>query len=89
MPFHLQVGGLGDVVSGLSKSLQKRGHFVEVVLPKYDCMQYDRIRDLRVSCDFGNYFKVPGFHEHLNDLITGTGPRCDGRIILCRPAIQK
>ncbi|PON74029.1 Glycogen synthase [Trema orientale] len=43
-----KVGGLGDVVTGLSKSLQKRGHLVEIVLPKYDCMQYDQIRDLRV-----------------------------------------
>lgn len=57
MLFHLQVGGLGDVVSGLSKSLQKRGHLVEIILPKYDCMQYDRIRDLRVSFDSTNYFK--------------------------------
>ncbi|KAM4112186.1 hypothetical protein ACJW30_05G121800 [Castanea mollissima] len=43
-----KVGGLGDVVAGLGKALQKRGHLVEIVLPKYDCMQYDRIRDLRV-----------------------------------------
>ncbi|PON39961.1 Glycogen synthase [Parasponia andersonii] len=43
-----KVGGLGDVVTGLSKSLQKRGHLVEIVLPKYDCMQYDQIRNLRV-----------------------------------------
>ncbi|KAF8413599.1 hypothetical protein HHK36_001591 [Tetracentron sinense] len=43
-----KVGGLGDVVSGLSKALQKKGHLVEIVLPKYDCMQYDRIGDLRV-----------------------------------------
>ncbi|MCH93239.1 putative starch synthase 4 chloroplastic/amyloplastic-like, partial [Trifolium medium] len=41
------VGGLGDVVSGLSKALQKKGHLVEIVLPKYDCMQYDRIGDIR------------------------------------------
>jgi glycogen synthase len=44
----LQVGGLGDVVTGLCKALQKRGHLVEIVLPKYDCMQYDRIHNLRV-----------------------------------------
>lgn len=43
-----QVGGLGDVVAGLGKALQKKGHLVEIVLPKYDCMQYDRIDDLRV-----------------------------------------
>ncbi|OVA00420.1 Glycosyl transferase [Macleaya cordata] len=42
-----KVGGLGDVVSGLSKALQKKGHLVEVVLPKYDCMQNERIGDMR------------------------------------------
>ncbi|XP_068658248.1 probable starch synthase 4, chloroplastic/amyloplastic isoform X2 [Aristolochia californica] len=42
-----KVGGLGDVVCGLSKALQKKGHLVEVVLPKYDCMQYDRIGDFK------------------------------------------
>ncbi|KAF1888421.1 hypothetical protein Lal_00011191 [Lupinus albus] len=42
-----EVGGLGDVVSGLCKALQKKGHLVEIVLPKYDCIQYDRIRDFR------------------------------------------
>ncbi|XP_015876990.2 probable starch synthase 4, chloroplastic/amyloplastic isoform X1 [Ziziphus jujuba] len=42
-----KVGGLGDVVTGLGKALQKRGHLVEVVLPKYDCMQYDHVHDLR------------------------------------------
>lgn len=44
----LKVGGLGDVVTGLSKALQKKGHLVEIVLPKYDCMQYDLIQNLRV-----------------------------------------
>ncbi|GAB4837266.1 hypothetical protein Ancab_002168 [Ancistrocladus abbreviatus] len=43
----LKVGGLGDVVTGLSKALQEKGHLVEIVLPKYDCMQYDLIHDLR------------------------------------------
>ncbi|TKY59617.1 starch synthase 4 [Spatholobus suberectus] len=42
-----KVGGLGDVISGLSKALQKKGHLVEIVLPKYDCMQYDRVHNLR------------------------------------------
>ncbi|MED6192878.1 putative starch synthase 4, chloroplastic/amyloplastic [Stylosanthes scabra] len=42
-----KVGGLGDVICGLGKALQRKGHLVEIVLPKYDCMQYDRIRDLR------------------------------------------
>jgi starch synthase len=38
-----KVGGLGDVVEGLSSELQLRGHAVEIILPKYDCMRYDHI----------------------------------------------
>ncbi|KAL2494575.1 putative starch synthase 4 [Forsythia ovata] len=43
-----KVGGLGDVVAGLSKALQKKGHLVEIVLPKYDCMHYELVQDLKV-----------------------------------------
>ena len=50
-----KVGGLGDVVYGLSRELQVRGNRVEVILPMYDCMRYDQIlgmhkvyEDLRV-----------------------------------------
>ena len=32
----VQVGGLADVVPGLSRELEIRGHAVEVILPKYD-----------------------------------------------------
>ncbi len=38
-----KVGGLGDVIYGLSRELQVLGNYVEVVLPKYDCMRYDQI----------------------------------------------
>jgi starch synthase len=38
-----KVGGLADVVQGLSKELSIRGHAVEIILPKYDCMRYDRV----------------------------------------------
>ncbi|XP_054777197.1 probable starch synthase 4, chloroplastic/amyloplastic isoform X2 [Prosopis cineraria] len=52
-----KVGGLGDVVCGLSKALQKKGHLVEIVLPKYDCMQYEQIRELRVlDVEIESYF---------------------------------
>lgn len=36
-------GGLGDVVYGLSRELEIRGHAVEIVLPKYDCMRFDAV----------------------------------------------
>lgn len=44
-------------MTGLGKALQNRGHLVEIVLPKYDCMEYDRIRDLRVSFYLGKNFE--------------------------------
>ena len=42
-----KAGGLGDVVSGLSRELELRGNAVEVILPKYASLQYSRIWDLR------------------------------------------
>ncbi|MFP4242722.1 MAG: glycogen synthase [Chitinispirillaceae bacterium] len=38
-----KVGGLADVVFGLSWELAIRGNEVEIILPKYDCMRYDHI----------------------------------------------
>ncbi len=47
-----QVGGLADVVTGLGRALQRAGHLVEVVLPKYDAMDYSVvIRATRVIWD--------------------------------------
>lgn len=45
----VQVGGLGDVVSGLGRELEMRGNDVELILPKYDAMRYDRIWGLTVD----------------------------------------
>ena len=44
-----KVGGLGDVVFGLSRELELRGNAVEIILPKYDCMDYGQIWGLTVS----------------------------------------
>ena len=44
-----QAGGLGEVVFGLSRELELRGHTVEIIMPKYDCMRYDQIFGLSVS----------------------------------------
>lgn len=45
----IQVGGLADVVQGLSRELEIRGNCVEIILPKYDCMRYDRIYGLTID----------------------------------------
>ena len=46
-----QAGGLGEVVFGLSRELEVRGHAVEIILPKYARMRYDRIWGLGVAFD--------------------------------------
>ncbi len=43
-----KVGGLADVLHGLSKQLVKEGHKVEIILPKYDTLRYDLLKNLKV-----------------------------------------
>ena len=38
-----KVGGLADVVFGLSGEIERRGNHVEIILPKYASMRYDHI----------------------------------------------
>lgn len=54
-----KAGGLGDVVQGLGRELMLRGQRLEIILPKYDCMRYDRIENLQ-KCYSGLW--VP-YHE--------------------------
>ncbi|MBK1716918.1 starch synthase [Thiocystis violacea] len=42
-----KVGGLADVVFGLTRELAIRGNHVEIILPKYASMRYDQIFDLQ------------------------------------------
>jgi starch synthase len=46
-----KVGGLADVVFGLTRELAIRGNHVETILPKYDTLRYDHIFDLRPVFD--------------------------------------
>ncbi len=55
-----KVGGLADVVHGLSKELAIRGNAVEIILPKYDCLRYDNIWGL-TKC-YSDLW-VPYFHR--------------------------
>ena len=42
-----KVGGLADVVHGLSKELIRMGHEVEVILPKYESLLLSHVKDLQ------------------------------------------
>lgn len=44
-----QAGGLGEVVFGLSREMEIRGHAVEIIIPMYRCMRYDQIHNLTVA----------------------------------------
>ncbi|GLC45319.1 hypothetical protein PLESTB_000309300 [Pleodorina starrii] len=46
-----KVGGLGDVVTGLAKAAQARGHEVAVMLPFYECLPTDQIEGLKHEAD--------------------------------------
>ena len=57
-----KAGGLGDVVFGLSRELEIRGHAVEIVLPKYGCMRHGDVWGLHVCFDD---LRVPWYGEQL------------------------
>jgi starch synthase len=46
-----KVGGLADVLLGLSRELSWKGHDVDIIIPKYDCMDTEGIRDLAIYKD--------------------------------------
>jgi len=57
-----KVGGLGDVVQGLSRELVRQGHQVEVILPKYDGLRLERLEDLQPA---GEELRVPFYDQWL------------------------
>ena len=44
-----KVGGLADVLLGLSRELSWKGHDVDIIIPKYDCLDANAIRDLTLE----------------------------------------
>ncbi|KDP20743.1 hypothetical protein JCGZ_21214 [Jatropha curcas] len=40
-----KVGGLGDVVTSLSRAVQDLNHNVNIILPKYDCLKLSHVKD--------------------------------------------
>lgn len=43
-----KVGGLADVVYGLSKELIQKGHKVDIIIPKYDCIDESSLKNLKI-----------------------------------------
>ncbi|XP_057960630.1 starch synthase 3, chloroplastic/amyloplastic [Malania oleifera] len=42
-----KVGGLGDVVTSLSRAVQELNHNVEIILPKYDCLNFNNVKEFQ------------------------------------------
>ncbi|KAM5588721.1 hypothetical protein ABKV19_006936 [Rosa sericea] len=42
-----KVGGLGDVVTSLSRAVQDLNHHVDVILPKYDCLNLSNVKEFQ------------------------------------------
>ncbi len=61
-----KVGGLGDVLFGLSRALVKKGHQVEIVLPKYDILNLDELEEFAIfRHDFPIDFEGKSHHNTL------------------------
>nr|KYP58238.1 hypothetical protein KK1_004532 [Cajanus cajan] len=48
-----KVGGLGDVVTSLSRAVRDLNHNVDIILPKYDCLNLSNVKDFHYH---KNYF---------------------------------
>lgn len=53
-----KVGGLADVILGLCRELSWKGHDVDIIIPKYDCMDSGQIRDLAIDQK-----DIPSFYQ--------------------------
>lgn len=52
-----QVGGLGDVVTGLARACIARGHRVEVLLPFYECIDTNQVADLQPGEEYNSFHR--------------------------------
>ncbi|OWM66155.1 hypothetical protein CDL15_Pgr013372 [Punica granatum] len=53
----VSIGSLASYVTGLSRALQRKGHMVEVILPKYASLDLDKVEGLReIKAESYSYF---------------------------------
>lgn len=64
-----KVGGLGDVIYGLSRETQKLGHQIELILPKYDILLTEEIKDF--ECTLKTFPVVYDGKEYKNTIWKG------------------
>ncbi|XAR65647.1 Starch synthase [Bertholletia excelsa] len=85
-----KVGGLGDVVTSLSRAVQDLNHNVDIILPKYDCLNLSNVKDFHFqkSYSWGGteikvwFGKVEGLSVHFLEAQNGFFSR--GCIYGCR-----
>jgi len=59
-----KAGGLGDVIHGLAKQQKQQGHHVEIILPRYDIIQFEAFDTLKVSMrDLWSYENSTQIHN--------------------------
>ncbi len=59
-----KAGGLGDVVHGLAREQVKMGHEVEVIIPKYDIIQCENIKNFSLEMpDLWSFEDMSRYHN--------------------------
>lgn len=73
-----KAGGLGEVLVGLSRELTRSGNEAEVIIPKYDFIEQDKIRNLKIE--------VPNFKclEYQNAMWSGLVEECHLHLLEAR-----
>jgi hypothetical protein len=69
-----QVGGLGDVVTGLARTCLARGHQVKVCMPFYEALPQEQIDNLQHEMDI----EVPKGYFWDGEMQVRAGPLGDG-----------